>query len=185
MIKYAIDYETQEPLCIRYECFSLEDATLHLNEKFDIIIADFILQDVKNYFLVLKELEKLLNDSGKLIAILEHPFTCIFDEVHVTTKRIWEDKIQFDGNWSALLRYQKGRVSKIFWTDNLWTTTYHHRLEEYYDSFSKVGLTICNIKEPIVSASEAIHGPEKNLANEIPMFMLIESTKISIKGVPK
>jgi len=178
MIKYALEEENKEPLDICYDCFDLEYAHLHTNEKFDIIIADFILQDVKNYQLVLQELEKLLVRNGRLIALLEHPFFCIFDEVHVTTKRVWEDKLEMD-NSSALLRYRQGRISKIFWTADLWTTTYHHQLEEYLETFYNIGLVVCHIKEPVVTEAKAEYGPSGNLSSEVPMFMLIETKRVS------
>jgi ubiquinone/menaquinone biosynthesis C-methylase UbiE len=180
MIRLASDENKKEPLSIQYECFDIEKVNSFLKKRFHVIIADFILQDVKNYDIILQELSRLLVDGGRLVVILEHPFFCIFDEVHVTTKRVWDDFAGKD-HPSILLRYIKGRTSKIFWTKDLWTCTYHHQLEEYLESFRKVGLSVSDIKEPIVANAAALSGPKGNLSSEVPMFMLIQTVKLPYK----
>lgn len=176
MIKHAIRREKENPLNIRYYNFDAEYLSKCLHEVFDVVVADFSLQDIENHEKILKELRKIISKDGKLVISLEHPCFTIFDELHKTTEREWIG-CQYSGEQGLdiLGRYKNCKKVKIIWEKGLSTMSYHRTLEEYSVDLYNSGFLISRFLEPIVPVSVASKGPKNNLLYKVPMFIILEA----------
>ena len=176
MIKKAKTRYLDKKIKLEYRCFDLRFLSQKIDYKFNNIILNFSLQDIKHYRLVLKEFRKCITEDGKLIIILEHPFFVIFDELHVTTRRFWFGEEKKPKNLMDIIkRYKKQQKIEINWDNSLSTISYLHTLEEYTLALFEANFFISRILEPVIPKNLANRGPKNNISHIVPMFLIIEA----------
>jgi ubiquinone/menaquinone biosynthesis C-methylase UbiE len=177
MLDHAIRRESQNPRGIKYYCADLITLPKPFMNPFDVVFTDFTLQDSDSPHSILAALRKCLNNTGRHIAVIEHPFFAIFDQFHVTTHRNWltEPDGPPQSFLDTLFRYSKPNSFWIIWKEKLKTLSHHRTIEEYVRLHHEAGFIIQSICEPTSIELSVDPEPEGNLTSRIPLFLLFDT----------
>lgn len=164
--------------------FLVQDATnlKMLGEKsFDIVLAIESVVNMENLKGLAEGVSKVLEAGGKFIMVVNHP------AFRVPQSSDWYfDKENFRQG-RVVYKYRSAHKIKIDMNpgtknkeDKIYTFTFHRPLEEYVNTFAKVGLRLSFIKE-ISSNKVSQNGirkkPEDLAREEIPTLLFCEFTR--------
>lgn len=161
--------------------FDTKDVSSNLDcdkNSFSHAICILALQNIEHFDSVIKNASNVLQDNGKFLIVLNHPY---FRIPHQTS---WEidnaSKIQYrriDRYYSPLripINMNPGKSSKNSSSQKL-TWSFHHSLEDYSESFRQNNFVIEKIEEWV--SDKTSQGPAAKMENrareEFPMFMAI------------
>lgn len=163
----------------KFSVGNAESEKILVGEKFNVITIILALQNMKNLGAVVKNLDRLLTDNGKVLIVLNHP------SFRVAKNSEWgidkERSIQYrrvDAYMSEMeidIDMTPGKTS-----GKQITVSYHRPLQVYSKAFSKAGFGIVKIEEWISHRKSAgVHAKMEDTARkEIPLFMCLVLKRI-------
>lgn len=160
---------------VKFFTGNAEDPKILKGETFDVITIILALQNMKNLDAVVSNLDRLLNNNGKVVLVLNHP------TFRIPKESSWgidgDKKVQFrriDTYMSEMETKIDMNPGKLL--SNKFTITYHRPLQVYSKAFAKAGFAITKIEEWI-SHRKSEKGPaakmEDSARKEIPLFMCL------------
>lgn len=180
LIKIAKSFQSKN---ISYKVSSADQNLPYDDKYFDKAVAVLALQNIKDAFNVCYEVFRVLKSGGKFFIVLNHPAFRIpqgsdwgFDEEKKSQYRkiyeyMSEKKVEIVMNPGKIAQ-GKGSVK---------TYSFHRPLQLYFKYLTKAGFNVSRLEEWI-SHKESGAGPRKTAEDkarkEIPMFMMIQATKI-------
>ena len=97
MVATAQHYEECEPLGIRYRRCSAAELTELASGSFDLVVSNYVLQDVADYRGALCEARRVLRSGGRMVLVITHPcFSCGPRECRARSRTLLVRR-----NWSA------------------------------------------------------------------------------------
>jgi ubiquinone/menaquinone biosynthesis C-methylase UbiE len=148
----------------------------------DILVCVLAIQNIEKLSETLKEISRVLKDSGRAYIVLNHP------SFRNPTHTHWGYDEHEAKQYRRVEEYMSESKTKIDMTpgekrDKKYTVSFHRPLQVYMKSFAKHGFAITRLEE-WVSHRESEKGPRQEAENksrkEIPLFMAIELGKIKI-----
>jgi len=148
-------------------------------ESFDAATIVLAIQNIENLFGACDEAARVLTVGGRLYIVMMHPVLRVpkasswgFDDEAKTQYRRVDTYLS--QKRVELLVHPGKEKSPV-------TVSYHRSLQDYSKALAKAGLAITKIEEWI-SHKESQKGPRQSAENtsrkEIPLFMMIEATKL-------
>jgi ubiquinone/menaquinone biosynthesis C-methylase UbiE len=171
--------QKQQPLPKSYFVTSADDLSKTQSASLDAVTIILALQNIENLAGVCAEVSRVLKPKGTFYIVLNHPAFRIpknsswgWDEKENKQYRridayMSESRTEIDMN--------PGKSSKEF------TVSFHRPLQVYVKALGKSGLGITHMEEWIShkESQPGTRGAEENrIRKEIPMFLLIEASKI-------
>ncbi len=152
------------------------------NSSFDIAVIILSLQNIENLSGVLKESARVLKEKGKLIMVLNHP------AFRVPQRSSWEWDSKKGKQYRRIEAYLKEYQTFIDMTPGQKdkakkkkTISFHRPLQTYFKSLASAGFAVTMLEE-WVSHKKSQKGPrsaeEDRIRKEIPMFLMLEATKL-------
>lgn len=150
--------------------------------SFDAAIIILAIQNIKNFSGTFTECARVLKPKGKLVIVLNHPAF----RVPQNSSWDWDDKKgkQYRRIDSYLKEYQTeidmtpGEKDQ---TKKKKTLSFHRPLQSYFKFLNKAGFVVAGLEE-WVSHKKSQKGPrsteEDRIRKEIPMFLMLEATKV-------
>ena len=169
-INYCISKAEEDQLNIAYHMRNSCDLYNIANDTFDIVLSSMMLMDCEDFEGTIKEIARVLKQSGKLFASVCHP--CFHASGGIGRQRINGDKEVVVSNyyqptvWEAPL--SSGSVN-VVWR--------HRTMEDYVKAFVKCGLTIVDLNEPVPTEAQAALGADMAWLQKIPIFLFWELEK--------
>lgn len=151
------------------------------DKSFDIALSIESIPNIKDLKSFATEVSRVLDIGGKFIAVVNHP------AFRVPQSSDWYfDKETFKQG-RVVYKYKTNHTIKIDMNpgtkkkeDKKYTYTFHRPFEEYFNTFTKTGLTFSFMKE-ICSNKQSQKGQRQKAENdareEIPMFLFLEFVK--------
>jgi ubiquinone/menaquinone biosynthesis C-methylase UbiE len=177
LIKIA---EKQQPQPKKYYVSSAEDISFVQSGTLDAVTIVLALQNIEKLAEVCREVSRALKPKGTFYIILNHPAFRIpkhsswgWDETQGKQYRridsyMSESRTEIDMNPGK-------EKSKEF------TVSFHRPLQVYVKALSKSGLAVTHLEEWISHKESNLGGrgaEENRIRKEIPMFLLIEASKL-------
>lgn len=155
---------------ILYLNMAMEDIG-ELQERFDIIVSSLAFHYVEDFQALIKNIYRLLNDSGVLVFSQEHPINTCFSDGSRWTK---------DENGNKLF----ANISNYSVDGERESTWFVERVKKYHRTFSTIintlieaGFQIDKLIEPVPTPEILKENPDyKDLLHK-PDFLLIKATK--------
>lgn len=148
-------------------------------EKFDVITIILALQNMKNLNAVVKNLDRLLAENGKVVIVLNHP------TFRIAKNSEWGIDKERNIQYRRVDAYMSEMDMKIDMTPGKtsgkeMTVSYHRPLQVYSKAFGKAGFGIVKIEEWISHRkSVGVHAKMEDTARkEIPLFMCLVLKKV-------
>ena len=169
-INYCISKAQEEQLTITYQVRNSSDLHGIGDSFFDIVLSSMMLMDCEDFEGTVKEIARVLMPNGKVFASVCHPCFHISGGIGRQDKGI--DKKVLVTNyyqpteWEAPL--PSGSV-KVVWR--------HRTIQDYVKMFTKCGLTITDLHEPIPSDEQAAVAVDIAWMQKIPIFLFWELKK--------
>ena len=169
-IKYCISQAEKEQLNITYHVRNSCDLYDIPSENFDIVLASMMLMDCEDFDGTVKEIARVLRPGGKLFASVCHP--CfhtsggIGRQVEGLDRQVVVSNYYHPTEWEAPL--SSGNIS-VIWR--------HRTFEDYVKVFTKCGLTITDLNEPIPTDEQAAQFESFAWMQKIPLFLFWELAK--------
>lgn len=147
---------TQGEVTIQYEYGNCEKLDFLVDEQFDCIISNMVLQDLENYKEALSEMYRLLKPNSTLIFSILHP--CF-----VTPNSGWIRNERLDQQYWKVQRYfYEGVYDQRLPLDSDEKIVFYHRtLTSYMKAIIQAGFTIEDVIEPM---------PSKEMLRKYPQF---------------
>lgn len=151
------------------------------DNSFDVVFSIESIPNIKDLKSFANEVNRVLENGGKFIAVVNHPAFRVpqsadwyFDKEMQKQGRV---VYKYKSNHSIKIDMNPGTKDK---TKKVFTYTFHRPFEEYFNTFTKAGLTFSFMKE--ISSNKVsqagIRQKAEDLArSEIPMFLFLEFTK--------
>jgi len=148
-------------------------------DKVSIILA---IQNIENIIGVFSEIKRVLKSKGKVFIVMNHP--CF----RIPKKSDWGFDNKAGIQYRRIDAYSSDIMTKIEMNpgekDNKkkeYTVSFHKSLQSYFKIFQKNGFVVSNLEEWSSDKKSQV-GPrqqaEDKARQEIPMFLLLELTKI-------
>lgn len=166
-----------------YHVASADDLYMLKDASFDIVVCILALQNIENLQKTIEEASRVLTHNGKLFLVLNHP------SFRNPKQTYWGYNEADDTQYRRVDEYMSESRVKIDMTpgslkDKKFTVSFHRPLQVYVKALAKHGLLIRHLEE-WNSHKESEKGPKQRAENkarkEIPMFMCIETLKVSTK----
>lgn len=149
------------------------------NESKDVVVIVLALQNIKECDEVVKEVFRVLVSGGRFIIILNHP------AFRIPKRSSWGFDEKTKVQYRRIDTYMSQSTEKILMNPSdkksESTISYHRSLQDLFKIFNKNGFAITKLEEWI-SHKKSEKGPRANSEDisrkEIPMFMMLEITKI-------
>lgn len=157
-----------------------EDPKLLEGETFDVAVIVLAIQNMKDLGAVVKNLNRLTKDSGRVVLVLNHP------AFRIPQKSAWGTDNGAKTQYRRIDAYLSELEAKIDMTPGstqkkITTLSYHRPLQVYSKAFTKEGFAITKIEEWI-SHRKSEAGPmakaEDKARKEIPLFMCLVLKKV-------
>lgn len=150
----------------------------------DLVYSVLALQNMSNLDEVIGEVKRVLSDSGRFIAVINHPAFRVpkQSDWHFSKDRNAQGRVVYTymSDKKFAIDMHPGQSASGQKTQE--TYSFHHPLQYYSKTFAKHGLCISKIEEWI-SHKVSEEGPKKRMEDdsrkEIPMFMCFEIRKLS------
>lgn len=167
-INYAKQRAEIEHLKITHFVRNSNDLYDIADNAFDIVLCSMMLMDCEDLYGTVKEISRVLKPGGRLFVSVLHPCfngknikwsggdvvpQVVIQNYFSPTE--WE--APFSGGWSVIWR--------------------HHTLQDYVKVFTKNGLRITDLNEPIPAKEQMDKSPRICWLSKIPMFLFIELEK--------
>lgn len=144
-IQYAAKLAKKEKVNIAYRVGSGEDLGFFKDNEFNIVLAVFSMQYIKNLKKCLNEVRRVLKNGGKFIFSLDHPF---YSVVSPKTMKV-ENNYNYDGpnetvKTSNIIKKEKwrnGNAQKFIF--------YFRKISDIYKGLVESGLRVEEIIEPV------------------------------------
>ena len=154
------------------------------NNYFDIAVIVLSVQNIQNLSKVLKESSRVLKKEGKFIMVLNHP------TFRIPQKSSWDWDSKKGKQYRRIDAYLSEYGTKIDMTPGekdktkkKTTISFHRPLETYFEFLHANGFAVTRLEE-WVSHKKSQKGPrqkeEDRIRQEIPMFLMLEATKIHL-----
>lgn len=167
--------KTQADKTIKYEKINLLKPLPYPSESFDLIINSLVLMDMPKVKKPLKELSRILKDSGQIIIAISHPsYTVPF----IKLKRRMVDILLGQEAPIRIASYPAfARVNKKVHCLNKTTPYFHRRVSFYFNALASAGFKILEVREPLLAQRYLRYLPYLSHAVKIPVFLLIRAEK--------
>lgn len=174
-IKYAKNIAEHNSVKINYRIGTGENLRAYKNNEFDIVLAVFSIQYIKNLSKSLNEINRVLKKGGKFIFSLDHPF---YSVVSPKTMKVEE-------NYNKCVLNETIKTTDIIDTQK-WHNANSHKfifffrnISEIYNNLFRSGLIVEKIIE---SVSKKNNGPwdriySKKLSKNIPATIIFVTKK--------
>lgn len=170
-VKYCKSKAEEEQLDIAYHIRNSCDLFDIADETFDVVLASMMLMDCEDFEGTIKEITRVLKQSGKLFASVCHP--CFHrsggigrQDKGIDTKVVVSDYYH-PTEWEAPL--SSGSI-KVIWR--------HRTFEDYVKAFIKCGLTITDLNEPVPTDEQAAISVGIAWMQKVPIFLFWELKKL-------
>lgn len=165
---------------INYFVTEADNLSFAKDSSFNKVAIILALQNMENPHLVLKEVSRVLDKNGKLVLVLNHP---VFRNPGNTE---WGFDPKSNMQYRRIDEYLTSSKSKIVMNPGSKvqnsTISYHHSLQDIFKMLQRADFHVSKLEEWI-SHKKSERGPrqttEDRARKEIPLFMMIEATKIS------
>ncbi len=187
LIKIAKDLSAKAGLKIDYHVAPADKIDFVKNNSVDKITIVLAIQNIENLAGTLGECARVLKPSGKLFLIMNHPTF----RIPKASSWGWDPASASDRGAGATAQYR--RVDEYMSESKTEiemhpgrkpsqkTVSFHRPLQVYFKAFKKAGLAVTGLEEWI-SNKKSEAGPrakaEDKARKEIPLFMMMELTKI-------
>jgi len=169
-IKYCISKAEEERLNITYYVRNSCDLYDIASESFDIVLASMMLMDCEDFEGTVMEISRVLKPSGKLFASVCHP--CFHTSGGISRQGEGLDKKVVVSNYYHPTEWEAPLNSGI--VNVIWR---HRTFEDYVKTFTKCGLTIVDLNEPIPTDEQVALFEPFAWMQKIPMFIFWEVKK--------
>ncbi len=179
LIEYA---RANSPQDLSYHVAPSHKMSFVDDQSIDVVTVVLALQNIEKYKETLAECGRVLRKGGRLFLVLNHPTFRIpkksswgFDEAaHTQYRRVDE----YLSESSVEIDMRPGDANEA--EKAVKTVSFHRPLQSYSKALDKAGFAISRIEE-WTSHKTSEDGPRANAENrsrnEIPMFMMVQSTK--------
>ena len=171
-IDYAVKKATDEGLSITHLLRNSCDLEGIADGSFDIVLSSMMLMDCEDFDGTVKEIARVLKPNGRVFASVMHP--CFNGEkMYVKGKRLGKRILVVEDYynptiWSAPMGKGKGQPEVLF---------RHRTLEDYVKTFTKHGLRLTDLHEPIPDKEQVKLSHRFERLTRIPMFLFFELVK--------
>ncbi len=167
---------------ISFHTASADKLAFAPNASFDEAVIVLAIQNIENINGTLAEAARILKPKGKLVIVLNHP------AFRIPQRSSWDWDTKKNKQYRRIDSYLKDYQIDIDMTpgekDNSKknkTVSFHRPLQTYVKSLNKAGFVVTNLEEWI-SHKKSQKGPrqaeEDRIRKEIPMFLMLEATKL-------
>lgn len=165
-ISKAEDDQLEIPYYIRNSCdlYGIADNT------FDMVLASMMLMDCEDFEGTIHEISRVLKPSGRLFASVCHP--CFHSSGGIgrqdsgLEKKVVVSNYYHPAQWEAPI--SSGGM-KVIWR--------HRTLQDYVKAFTKYGLVITDLHEPVPTEEQASISENIAWMQKIPIFLFWELKK--------
>ncbi len=172
----------RSPKGIDFHVASADKLNFAQNNSFDLAVIILSLQNIENFSGALAESARVLKPKGKLIIVLTHP------AFRIPQKSSWEWDDKKGKQYRRIESYLKEYKIEIDMapgekdkSKKKKTLSFHRPLQSYIQTLHKVGFVVTQLEEWI-SHKKSQKGPrsaeEDRIRKEIPMFLMLEATKL-------
>ncbi len=149
------------------------------DKSFNVAFAIESIPNIKDLKLFAKEVSRILEVGGKLIAVVNHP------SFRVPQSADWYFDKDKQAQGRVVYKYKTSHTIKIDMNpgskvDKVYTYTFHRPFEEYMNTFIKAGFSLSFMKEVCSNktSQKGVRQQAEDLAREeIPMFLFLEFSK--------
>lgn len=173
----------RSPRAIRYICAPADNIAEIPPSSADVAVCILALQNIENAAGFFKEAARILNSSGRLVIVLNHP------AFRIPAESSWgwddEQKIQYR-RIDSYLSESRQRIEMHPGSDpGAVTVSFHRPLQFYAKALAKQGFVITRLEE-WNSHKKSQPGPrataEDRARKEIPLFLAVEAVKSASEG---
>ncbi len=142
---------------IRYLCHDLSQPLPTYQDYFDLVVSNFVLNDVPDYQGFIATLAALLKSGGRIVVSMNNPYSAVMRE-----------KVEnyFDSGSRALYSMAQRGIAVYY---------YHRTMEEYITAFAKQGLLLRRLIDVRMSPELVACFPERD--RTLPFILLLELVK--------
>lgn len=177
-IEIAEAQERGEPLGVTYRKGSIVDLSAFADGRFDLVVSNLVLQDVKGYERALREIARVLKPGGRLVFSLVHP---AFGSPPV---RGWiqeprDSNRNEDRQYVKVDRYFERSAERWGFGDLPRSTSFHRPLRDYFHALVDAGFLVRRLEEPIPTRQAVEERPRDFLHeyDRVPYFLIIEAIR--------
>lgn len=128
--------ETPKDLKVSYVIGSIYKMPFRRN-TFDLIICNYVLENVEDITIVFKEFYRVLKEGGECIFSISHPLRALAQKVEKNGKEVW-----------VIENYYDKSIRESDLGDGLVVKKYKRNLEDYSRAIREAGFLISEIIEP-------------------------------------
>ncbi len=184
LIEYARGREAREPLGIPYHVADAAHLSMLVDGVFDLVICNMALMDIEHADLAIREVARVLRQSGRLVFSLPHP---CFDKFGTSGWDI-EQIYPTITIWRKMSHYREITVADVPWlrvADHIvHTRVYHRPLSWYVRTLHASGLMVTALEEPEPTEEFLASSPQGPWIAEIPLHCVIEVCKVTKEAIP-
>lgn len=177
-IQLAEEQEQRDPLGIAYRKGSIVDLSHFPDGRFDIVVSNLVIQDVKDYRKAIREIARVLRPGGRFVFSIVHP---AFGSPPV---RGWvqeprDSNRNEDRLYVKVDRYFERAAERWGFGDLPRSTSFHRPLRDYFETLGKAGFLVRHLEEPLPT-KKAIEERPRDFLHEydrIPYFLILDAVK--------
>jgi ubiquinone/menaquinone biosynthesis C-methylase UbiE len=145
--------------------------------SFDRIVANMSLMDIRDASATIREMGRLLSDSGRIVVSINHP--CF--EVDEASSWVVERRPYRETVARKVEGYRRERPVRSAWklseTEMAYTISYHRTLATYSRYLSQAGLAILRMIEPGPKPEFIRRSDQGRFIAEIPLHLVFEAAR--------
>ncbi|MFW9817223.1 MAG: class I SAM-dependent methyltransferase [Candidatus Thorarchaeota archaeon] len=184
MLDYAIEYEEQEPLGIKYLQLNAEELSEKFdNALFDKIVCNMALMDMENFETVIEQISNALTENGVFVFSILHP---AFSFPAMIGIRVPHDSDRNEDRIRVILDYFDERpvlfdISGDVFPDTSFLLHFQRPISSYLNELAKNNLVLYETSEPKVSEELVQKFPRKAYWDDErrPEFLIVKVVKKS------
>jgi len=177
-LEIAEQKEKEAPLGIMYYPGTLSDLTMLGRRRFDVVVSNLALMDVRDLEKAMMEISRVLKENGRLIFSILHP--CFSTPpVHGWRRVPPDSQRKEDWVYWKVDRYFDRSVQVWQYLDWPFTYSFHRPLSDYIGMLFRNGFVITDFEEPIPT-EQAMKQHYREFGNEcdrIPWFLIVGCKK--------
>ncbi len=179
LIEHAQRREIREPLGITYHVADAAHLSMLEDSVFDLVICNMALMDIEHADLAIREVARVLKQSGRWVFSLPHP---CFDKLGTSGWAI-EQIYPTTTIWRKMSHYREITVADVPWpqvSDQVvHTRVYHRPLSWYVRTLHSSGLVVAALEEPEPTEEFLTSSAQGPWIAEIPLHCVIEACKVT------
>ncbi len=183
LIAFAKEHSPKE---IAFHAAPADSMLFMADESVDAVTVVLALQNIESLAGAVSEAARTLKLGGRLVFVLNHP------AFRIPGRSSWQWDEAASKQYRRLDGYMSDEALSIDMTPGeksadkkKFTVSFHRPLQSYMKALNKAGLAVTRLEEWI-SHRESQKGPrsseEDRLRKEIPMFLMVEATKIDTRS---